>query len=77
MKRKNRHPRITLRGGQFKSLKAACEVAEAVGVIDRAWGIRSVRLALENTFVCPDLDLDRLCDTPEELWLRSVIKDAS
>ena len=77
MKRKNRHPVITLRGGQFKSLTAAREVAQAVGVIERAWGIRCVRLALENTFVCPDIDLDRLCDTPDELWLRSAIKDPS
>lgn len=66
--------RIQLIRCQIKSLEAAKAVAAAVDVIEKVAGIRSVYIEMDETFICPDIDLDELNETPMEKVLSQVMR---
>lgn len=64
---------IKLSNLQIKSLSKAKKLAKAIQIIEEECGIREVRLTIENLFVCPWIDLDKLQSTETEKILRELI----
>jgi len=65
---------ILLRGLQVKSLAKAKKLAAALNVIEVECGIRSVRITVEDVFMCPWIDLKKLNRTPMEKLLAGVLQ---
>jgi hypothetical protein len=66
--------RIRLTGCQIKSLEIAKEVAAALDTLEKLTGIHSVYIELKDCFVCPDIEIDKLNETPMERVLASCMK---
>ena len=68
-----KRPEIILANLQFKSLEIAQTICAAVGTIETNGGIHSTRITIVDPFICPDIDLDKLCNTPMEILFRGVL----
>lgn len=66
--------RIRLTGCQIKSLEIAREVARALDTIEKVSGIHSVYVEMKDCFVCPDIEIDKLNETPMERVLSNVMR---
>lgn len=66
--------RIRLVGCQIKSLEIARAVADALDVVEKQAGIYSVHIDVEQCFVCPDINLERLNDTPMRRVFAGALK---
>lgn len=66
--------RIQLINCQIKSLEIAKAVAGAIDTIEKVAGIHSVHIEMDGTFICPDINLDELNETPMETVLAEVMK---
>jgi len=66
--------RITLEHIQIKSLKKARKLAKALNVIEIECGIQSVEFKLLNSFICCDVNENKLGKTPMEETIRELIK---
>lgn len=66
--------RIRLVSCQIKSLEIAKAVAGALDTVEKQAGIHSVYMEMDDCFICPDIDLDELNETPMERVLASVMK---
>jgi ABC-type branched-subunit amino acid transport system ATPase component len=60
---------IVLNNLQIKSLEKAKKLAKALTVIEEECGIYEVRITIDNLFICPWIDLDKLCTTEMEKLL--------
>ena len=65
---------IIFRHIQIKSLKKARKLARALAIIEVECGIQSVGFTLENSFICPDVKVNKLGKTPMEKTLRKLIR---
>ena len=70
-----RRSKIILDSVQFKSLNVCKKAAEGIDLIEEFTGIHSVRIVVMNSFVCPDINLDKLNKTPTEKLLSTILKD--
>jgi hypothetical protein len=66
--------KITFEHIQIKSLRKARRLAKALNVIEIECGIQSVEFVLMNSFICCDIDEDKLIRTPMEKVLKDLIK---
>ena len=66
--------KITLEHIQIKNLRKAKKLAKALYIIEVECGIQSVEFILENSFICCDIDEDKLIKTPMEKTLKDLIK---
>jgi hypothetical protein len=66
--------RIVLTHIQVKSLKKARKLARHLDKIEKNCGIQSVTFVLEDSFICCDVEVDKLNRTPMEMTLRDMIK---
>lgn len=67
--------KIILKHIQIKSLKKARKLARHLDKIEKNVGIQSVAFELRNSFVCPDVEIEKLNKTPMEKTLRKLIKE--
>lgn len=51
---------IILKNLQVKSLDKAKKLARALEVIEEECGIHEVEITIDNVFICPWIDLDRM-----------------
>lgn len=51
---------ITLKNLQVKSLDKAKKLARALEVIEEECGIHEVEITIDNVFICPWIDMERL-----------------
>jgi len=68
-----KRPEIVLDSLQFKSLEIIRTICEAVSTIEVHGGIHSTRITIVNPFICPDIRLDKLCNTPTEILFRDIL----
>ena len=66
---------ITLENFQMKSLKQARIFCKALSTLEVECGIRHVLFNISGTFVCTDIDLDKLNRTPMERLMSRLIKE--
>lgn len=66
---------IRLSGMQIKSLEKAQKLAAALDTIEIECGIRSVKITVEDCFLCTDIDMNQLNRTPMERLLRGVFAE--
>lgn len=68
-------PCLHFHGIQIKSEDCFRKFAAAVDEIEGLVGIHSSRVRMEEIFVCPDIDLDKIPDqSPMEILLIGLIK---
>ena len=72
-----RKSEIILKNLQIKSLKKAKLLCKALNIIEEETGIKEVKLTLENVFVCPWIDLNKLDSTPMENLLRKIVEKSN
>jgi hypothetical protein len=65
---------IILRGIQVKSLEKAKKLACALDVIEKECGIHHVKITVEKSFICPDIDLRDLNETKMEELLADIFR---
>ena len=68
---------IALRGLQVKSLAKARLLSKSLQVIEEECGIHEVRITIENSFVCPWIDLVSLNRTPMERLVAELFRKIS
>ncbi len=68
---------VKLEGMQVKSLDKARKLAKALDIIEVECGIKSVRITVEDMFVCPGIDFSRFGKTPMEKLLKELLVDKS
>ena len=51
---------IKIKHCQIKSIEAAYELADGLDKIEKACGIKSVAIVLEDNFVCADIDFTEM-----------------
>jgi hypothetical protein len=73
MKKSKSH--ILLKSMQIKSLGKAKKLAYALDIIEIECGIHSVIIELDDTFVCPDIDISKLNETPMEKLLQKILME--
>lgn len=73
----NKESSIKLTGCQIKSLDIARELSTSLSIIEATCGIRVVRIILEDSFICPDINTNdlRRAGTPMDIVLAEVIDD--
>ena len=71
-----KRPEIILKGLQVKSLTAAKQLAKAMAIIEEQCGIRSVKLTLDDCFICSWMEINKLDKTPMEKLLQKILKKA-
>ena len=64
---------IKLTGIQIKSLDKLEILSELLDEIEKEFGIKEVRITLDDCFICPDIDLKELSDTPMNKVLKDII----
>jgi hypothetical protein len=69
-----KHPEIRLTGLQIKSDGKAKLLAKHLTQIEIECGIRSTLVTLDDCFICPDLDAEKLNGTPMESVLKKCIE---
>lgn len=68
-------PCLHFQGIQIKSLEAFRTFANAVDTIEGTVGIHSVRISMEEIFVCPDIVFEEIVElTPMEKLLIELIE---
>jgi hypothetical protein len=65
---------ITLDHIQIKSIAKAKKLAKALNVIEIECGIEIVKINLIDSFICPDIEMNKLKKTPMERLLKRLIK---
>ncbi len=66
---------ITLKNMQIKSKNKLCILASCLADIEAECGIKQVRIALDNVFICPEISLDENdYNSPMEKLLVEIIK---
>jgi hypothetical protein len=66
-------PLIHIENCQIKSLEKAKKLAYALNIIEEECGIKVCEISLNNMFVCPWIDINKLNDTPMERLLRDIL----
>lgn len=69
-----RRSRICLSAIQIKSLEKAKVMAAALNTLEEECGIHEVEIRIEDVFICPWVDLDKLNATPMEKLLSGLLK---
>ena len=65
---------VILKHIQIKSIKKARKLAKVLNIIEIECGIQSVEFRLIDSFICPDINENKLGKTPMEKVLRRLIK---
>ena len=66
--------KIILENLQVKSLEKAKKLSKALEIIEEECGIFEVEISIENFFVCPWIDMDRLNNNGMEKLLCGLLK---
>lgn len=74
MKEKEYRTEFTIEWGQIKSIEKAKLVAYALDILEKEAGIKVTKITMKNMFICPDIDIDKLNDTPMERNVRDIIR---
>jgi|TARA_Y100000034_G_scaffold43202_1_gene52752 hypothetical protein len=64
---------IKLIGLQIKSIGKFKKLAKSLDTIEKECGIKSVKITLEDCFICPDIDFSFQGFTPMEEVLLEII----
>jgi len=67
--------RIILKNIQIKSIGKAKLLAAALDIIEKECGIHEVLISIDNSFICPDIDLRELGETAMENCLLDIINN--
>ena len=65
---------IIIKKWQIKSLEKAKKIAKAIETIEMECGIHECKITFSECFFCPDIDLNKLIDTPMEECLKEIIE---
>ena len=68
-----KRPHIILDGIQIKSIEKAKKLAKALDIIEKECGIHETRITIKRAFICPDIDIASLSNTPMECVLNGII----
>jgi len=70
---KNYKSEIILSDIQIKSLEKAKLLAECIRIIEEECCIGTTKITIQKSFICPEIDIDKLTDTKMELHLRDIL----
>jgi len=65
---------FTIARGQIKSLEKAKRIAYSLDILEVEAGIRVTKITMRDMFICPDIDIEKLNETPMERNVRDIIK---
>lgn len=64
---------IKLIGLQVKSLEKLKLLSNLLDTMEKEFGIKQVRITIEDCFICPDIDLDKLGGKPIDNLLKEIL----
>ena len=64
---------IVIRNCQVKSVEKLRILCETLDTMEKELGICSVLITVESCFICPDIDLDEIGDTPMERLVKGIV----
>ena len=64
---------IKLTGIQIKSIEKLELLSDLLDEMEKEFGIKEVRITLDDCFICPDINLGDLSDTPMNKVLKEIL----
>jgi len=67
-------PRILIKDCQVKSLSKMKKMCALLDELEKEIGIHEVLIRFDGMFICPDIDLTKLNETPMENLVRKIFE---
>jgi len=64
---------IKLIGLQVKSLEKLKLLSNLLDTMEKEFGIKQVRITIEDCFICPDIEINKLGDKPMDKLLKEIL----